>query len=144
MLTAWRDDRLAGIDAQIDRLALSLEGWMRSRSDEAGVATEHLPAGELWLRTGRSSVMVTDEQAAFEWAVAHDVNVRVRSEVDKRALADVIHPGPLLDAAPHDPPGYDYAVALTADAEVVPGVVLRRPSRPAFTVHPYKENHDES
>lgn len=142
MLTAWRDDRVAGIDRETAALDRALEGWMRDRNIRAGVVTEHLPTGELWLRAGRPSLVVEHDDDAVQWSRDHDVPVRTKYEVDKIALGAVVTAGPVTASADAGP-DHVYHLAVTEDGEVVPGVLVRKPVRRTFSVHPNKENQDE-
>jgi hypothetical protein len=145
MLAAWRDDRVAGIDRETAALDRALEGWMRSRQEQVGVVTEHLPAGELWLRAGRPSLVVTDEALAVKWAQTHNVAVRTKYEVDKAALGDAVHAGPTQPNLPafDAGPDHEYRAVVSGDGEIVPGVLYRQPVRRTFTVHPNKGEPDE-
>lgn len=138
-LDEWLADRTSGIDRETAELERALEGWMRGQHAMTGVVTEHLPAGDLWLRAGKSSVAVDDHAKLAEWLRQHpgfDVKVRAEWKVDKATLLAAVQVGDKLELG--DEPDHEWHKARTADGEEVPGVTVRVPVQRSFTIHPRK------
>lgn len=101
LLTRWRDDRIASVHRAAAWLQTALDGWMRARHAEGGTKTLNLPHGTLRLRKPSSrrpvvlDVEPVEQQDALQRvrAVAPQL-VRVKLDLDKKAVADLCRPGP--------------------------------------------------
>lgn len=91
-ITAWRDDRAAGIERQIARLDAALEQWTRAvnRLDPKR-KTIKLPNGEAKLRASRERVVVADPTRFGLWQLGAAI------ELVAAYLADG---GPIEDERP--------------------------------------------
>ena len=142
LVDVWQRDRTAGIDRQIERLSKALEGWMRGQFEMRGTTTEKLPAGDLWLRGGQTSVVTTSDAELVPWLVRHGLEgaVQVTESAIKSPMKAAFETGDVVDGDAG--PDHEFRQA-TFRGDTVPGVVLRVPTRKTFSIHANKENQDD-
>lgn len=121
-ITAWRDDRLSGLNRRHASISSALEGWMRAVNRlNPKRKTEHLPHAKVSLRAPRRSTVVTDAAAFVDWW-----RERVRSEVAVYLRTTFERIGGDRVSWPEDLP-------IEAAAEVVEVVLSRSP---LVKIHP--------
>lgn len=101
MLDAWKADRLAAVERARTWLETALEGWFRARRRDGGTKTLRLPHGTLKLTapSSRRSVVFDPGDTPVHEALAAVLTVdhrlvRVKLELDRKAVADLCEPGP--------------------------------------------------
>lgn len=114
----FRDDRLAGIEREIDRRARLLEGFARAHLRGRRTKTQQLPTGTLSLRAGRAKVHVIDERRAVIEAFGFSRGgwVRTKQEIDKTEIAGELFAGSVIvDTDQPAPAGHEWRQALIVD-----------------------------
>lgn len=141
-IEAWRRDRLAVVDNETHYIERTLEGFMRMVHSRFGRKSEKLPNGTLKLTAARDSIVVVDDEAAAEWLEEHghhdDEVLSYVPKIGKKALALAYVVGPVDD---HDEVDHvEVRTLMTPDGETLPGVRVRRPTRPTFKAVPATTN----
>lgn len=130
-IVKWRDAIVATADADVAFWRQSLESWHRAVVRDGGAKQQRLPNGTVRLRAQPPKVVV--ESDPTESTPAEMVRVKVewaKSEVGKRTSL-----GPELDDVDGPvPEGTRVHAAVTADGEIVAGVVYWVTDEPSFSV----------
>lgn len=134
---AWRDDRLAGIERAARWHEEQVEAWARATHREGGPKQVKLPSGVVRLTApGAPRVVapdVPDEMAAIPFVAVDPSLVRTKFEVDKNQAKRLLRPAPHPCGEP-DSDGFVPHHAVTADGEVVPGIVFLVGTRDSFSL----------
>lgn len=148
-ITAWREDRVAGLDRQISFFGRSLETYMRGHHEATGrkVKTLNLPNGVLKVREARTTLDVeNDEKVA---AIVEDQRpawVKTEKSIRKREASAQLYPGALIERPDYPAPeGREWHEALDMCGwevigfafvprfRVVPFVFFSVPTQPSFS-----------
>lgn len=129
----WRDAIVSTADADIAFWKQSLESWMRAVHRDDGIKSQTLPNGVCRLRSQPPKVVV--ESDPTEATPAELLRVKTewaKSEIPKRTK---VGPEIPLDKADGPiPEGTRVHSCVTADGEIVPGVVYWITDEPSFSV----------
>lgn len=148
-LATWRDQRFAVLDNRRTRIAAQLEGWARAMHERSGgrVKTWKLANGTIEIRAADDVVHFEENAAktgrriaAAGWPsmVVDKVEAsktRISTQLDDR---DDLVLGPAIVGyeLPKDRHDYTAHPIIAETGEVIPGVVVLRPSRPRFNLRP--------
>lgn len=142
-IKAFVEDRTSGIDSAIDWIDRGLEGFMRAYHDETGNLSLRLPYGTISLRKpGQPRIVAddsVDEGGAGHWLIehGHEDLVRETIDLDRDAIKRATKPGQRIDKPEVDvPDGFDAFQAVTADGEIVAGVVYLVKGERSFAAKP--------
>lgn len=128
-ITEWRDDALAAIDVDLERLRVELRPYVQLLTDGTPTRSVSTPYGTAGFRdAGASRTVVEDETAALAWcAAAHPDLIRTTQRLALDALK-----------RRYRVRGDRY---VTDEGEVIPGLRVEH-GETTFTVHPFAEGRE--
>lgn len=131
-ITEWHAKADAKLAKRLAWHLTALTAYMQREHDENGTKTVDLPNGtRLERRTGKLSVVIEDPERAVEWCAANLTPALV-PQPPKLAKAELLAQLSTKAADTTDAGQYP---AITADGEIVPGLVIER-GLPSFYVRP--------
>lgn len=139
-IVEWRNDRVAGVDRQVERIEQAVEGFARKMIPAMGRRSLPLPTGTLQLtKPGQPSCDVIDEGEFVAWAIDdehpdRDELLKRDVSVKKAELKKVCQLGPRDDDS--STLDVDVFFAIDADGSKVPGVRFTKPALDRFSVTP--------
>lgn len=150
-IDAWERNRLEKIAGDVEGMERVLDGYMRAVKERRKLKTLKLPNGELRIRPARTSTEIIDADAARAWllerattaaeldpatvaqvlaALTGEKMLRVSIEPAKGEIGKATEAGPVKSE--HEDLVHLVAV-LAGEGEAVPGVLIERPTREAFS-----------
>jgi len=131
-ITEWHAKADAKLAKRLAWHLTALTAYMQREHDENGTKTVDLPNGtRLERRTGKLSVLIEDPERAVAWCEANLTPALV-PQPPKLAKAELLAQ---LSAKAADTTDAGQYPAITADGEIVPGLVIER-GLPSFYVRP--------
>lgn len=126
----WRDAQVATADADIAFWSGSLESWLRAVVRDGGTKTQKLPNGIARLRAVPPKVITEADPDE----TAPDELVRVKRTWSKTDISKFTSLGNQIEGEGPVPEGTRVHQVVTADGELVPGVVYWVTDEPSFSV----------
>lgn len=135
----WASDRTSGIERRVESIERALEGFTRHVNRETPKRkTLNFPNGTLRLRAARTSVRVFDESLLVEWARTNMPSLLTmkpnRTAIGKLAIKESDDQDASSSTIMHS--------VVSADGEIVPGVVVDKPRDDTFSLTPTKQEAD--
>lgn len=141
-ITAWCNDRTAGLYRRLKQIEAALEAWTRAVMPGRKTKTEHLSAGAVSLRSHSESVRVLDDEAFVKWCAANNrSDAFVKTETTHKPMIAEIKrltaKGPQLEDVDIDGSTFEcWAAVDPASGEVIPDVQYRKEKLDTFTLKP--------
>lgn len=126
----WRDAIVATADADVAFWRQSLEGWHRAVVRDGGAKTHRLPNGVVRLRAQPPKVVTESDPDE----TAPDELVRVKRTWSKTDITKFTSLGNEIEGEGPVPEGTRVHQVVTADGEIVPGVVYWVTDEASFSV----------